>query len=88
MKIIFLAPGLGRIKRGMERFFLELSSQLRRSGLDAICWGTSEAPGVEALAVPSRIELETLAAKHLQSIPDLAALPPSAMQNWALYAED
>ena len=88
MKIICFAPGLGRIKRGMERFFLELSTQLRQSGLDAVCWGTSEAPGVEALAVPSRVELEKLAAKHLQSISDLAALPPSAIQNWALYAED
>jgi hypothetical protein len=57
MKIIFLAPGLARVKRGMERFFLELGGELRKSGLDATCWGTSEAPGVEAIPVPSRIEL-------------------------------
>ncbi|HTZ76019.1 MAG TPA: glycosyltransferase [Candidatus Aquilonibacter sp.] len=88
MKIIFLAPGLTRVKRGLERFFLELSGELRKSGLDATCWGTSEAPGVEAIRVPSRIELEELAKEHLGRIPGLGPVPGGAVQTWALYAED
>ncbi|HEY6467720.1 MAG TPA: glycosyltransferase, partial [Candidatus Acidoferrales bacterium] len=88
MKIIFLAPGLARIKRGMERFFLELAGQLRKSGLDATCWGTSEAAGVEAIPVPSRIELEQFAKDHLQRVPKLPPAPANALQTWALYTED
>jgi glycosyltransferase involved in cell wall biosynthesis/GT2 family glycosyltransferase len=88
MKIILLAPGLARIKRGMERFFLELSGELRKAGLDATCWGTSEAPGVEAIPVPSRIELEKYAQEHLRTVPGLPAIPAQVVQNWSLYAED
>ena len=88
MKIIFLAPGLSRVKRGMERFFLELAGELRKSGLDATCWGTSEAPGVEAIPVPSRIELEEFAKSHLQRVPNLPSAPTHAVQTWALYTED
>jgi hypothetical protein len=33
MKVIFLAPGLARTKRGMERFFVELAGELRKAGL-------------------------------------------------------
>jgi glycosyltransferase involved in cell wall biosynthesis/GT2 family glycosyltransferase len=88
MKIIFLAPGLARVKRGMERFFLELSGELRKSGLDATCWGTSEGPGVEAIPIPSRIELEQFAKDHLQRVPDLPPAPANALQAWALYTED
>ncbi|HKV47314.1 MAG TPA: glycosyltransferase family 4 protein [Candidatus Acidoferrales bacterium] len=88
MKIIFLAPGLARVKRGMERFFLELAGELRKSGLDATCWGTSEAPGVEAIPVPSRLELEEFAKGHLQRIPSLPPAPTQAVQTWALYTED
>src|SRR5690348_5748622 len=88
MKIIFLAPGLARVKRGMERFFLELSGELRKSGLDATCWGTSEAPGVEAIPVPSRLELEGFAKDHLQRIPNLPPAPAQVVQTWALYTED
>jgi glycosyltransferase involved in cell wall biosynthesis/SAM-dependent methyltransferase len=88
MKIIFLAPGLARVKRGMERFFLELAGELRKSGLDAIVWGTSAAPGVEAIRVPSRIELERFAADHLGRIPNLPPASANALQTWALYTED
>ena len=88
MKIVLLAPGLARVKRGMERFFFELAGQLRKSGLDATCWGTSEAPGVEAIPVPSRIELEQFAKDHLQRVPDLPPAPANVLQTWALYTED
>jgi glycosyltransferase involved in cell wall biosynthesis len=88
MKIIFLAPGLARVKRGLERFFLELSGELRKAGFDASCWGTSEAPGVEAIPVPSRIELEKFAREHLQSVAALPPVPTPVLQTWALYAED
>jgi glycosyltransferase involved in cell wall biosynthesis len=88
MKIIFLAPGLARIKRGMERFFLELAGELRKAGFDAVCWGTAEGPGVDAIPVPSRIELQKFAGEHLQSIPGLPAPPATALQNWSFYTED
>lgn len=88
MKIVFLAPGLGRVKRGTERFFLELSGELRKCGLDAVCWGTSEGPGVEAIPVPSRIELEEFAKSHLQRVPNLPPSAPQVLQTWALYTED
>ena len=88
MKIIFLAPGLSRVKRGMERFFLELSGELRKSGLDATCWGTSEAPGVEPIPVASRIDLEHFAKDQLKRVGGLPPAHPQVVQTWAVYAED
>ena len=88
MKIVFIAPGLPRVKRGTERFMSELSSELRKSGLDATCWGTAEAPGVQIVPVPSRIELHKFALDHLRSSPGAPPLSASAFDDWAIYSED
>ncbi len=88
MKIVLLAPGLSRVKRGMERFFLELAGGLRKCGFEAACWGTRAAPGIEAIPVPSRIELEQFAKDKLHRVPGLPSPPPQAIQTWALYTED
>ncbi|MGH9717197.1 MAG: glycosyltransferase [Candidatus Acidiferrales bacterium] len=88
MKAIFIAPGLGRVKRGYERFVLELAAELRRAGIDAECWGTSEASGVEAISVPGREELQRIAFERLHADERFTSLPPTALQDWGLYAED
>lgn len=90
MKVILLAPGLGAVVRGTERFFLELAAQLHKAGLDATCWGTSEASGVEALCAPGRIELQALALNHFRaggSEPE-RQVQPAALYDWSIYAED
>ena len=88
MRVIFLAPGLGRVKRGYERFVLELAAEVRRAGINAACWGNSEAPGVEAIAIPGREELQSLAFERLRADERFAALAPTVLQDWAHYAED
>lgn len=88
LKAIFIAPGLSRVKRGYERFVLELAAELRRAGMDATCWGTSEAPGVEAIAIPGRDELQMLAFERLRADQRFASLAPNVLQDWAMYAED
>ena len=88
MRVIFLAPGLGRVKRGYERFALELAAQLRRAGIDATCWGTSEAPGVEEIPVPGREELWKCASVRLRDDDRFASMAANAFQDWGLYAED
>lgn len=88
MKAIFIAPGLDRVKRGYERFVLELAAELRRAGVDATCWGTSEAPGVEAIAIPGREELQRFALDRLREDARFSALSPAALQDWGVYAED
>jgi len=88
VKIIFIAPGLNRVKRGYERFVLELAAELRRAGVDAACWGTSEADGVEAIAVPARDELQRFALDRLRADERFSSLAPTALQDWGVYAED
>lgn len=88
MRVIFLAPGPGRVKRGYERFVLELAAELRRAGVDAACWGTSEAEGVEAITLPGRDELRAFALDRLGKDGRFSSLSPTALQDWAVYAED
>jgi O-antigen biosynthesis protein len=88
LRSVLLAPGLGRVKRGYERFVLELAGQLRRAGIDATCWGTSEAEGVEPIPVPGREELSKCAAVRMRGDARFASIPPTAFQDWGLYAED
>lgn len=88
MKAVFIAPGLDRVKRGYERFVLELAEELRRSGIDATCWGTSEAPGVEAIAVPARDELQRVALESLRKDERFSSLAATALQDWSVHAED
>src|SRR5580704_8288617 len=88
MKIVFLAPGLARIKRGTERFILELSAELRKSGLDPVIWGTSEGHGIEVVPAPARIDLQKFALDHLHLRQDSERIPATALEDWAIYAED
>ena len=86
--MVILAPGLGAVVRGTERFFLELAAELRKAGVDATCWGTSSAPGVESLAAPGRLELQALALNHCRADAGLAGVQPAAVYDWSIYAED
>lgn len=88
MKTIFLTPGLGAIRRGTERFCLELAAELRKNGMDATCWGTSAMPGVDALPVPGRLQMQSLALDHLRQDSRFAGINPSLFQDWSNYAED
>ncbi|MGA9884760.1 MAG: glycosyltransferase [Candidatus Acidiferrales bacterium] len=88
MRAIFLAPGLSRVTRGYERFVLDLAAQLRRGSIDATCWGTSDSPGVESIAVPARDDLWKFALDRLRADPRFSSLTAEAFQDWGVYAED
>ena len=88
MKVVFLAPGLAAVKRGTERFELELAAALRQGGLDASCWGTTEGPGVEALPVPAQIDLQEFVLGRLRADPRYTNLSTSALHDWPIHTAD
>jgi len=88
MKVLMLASGLGTICRGYERFVLDMATQLRSNGLRVRCWGTSNAPDVQALPILGREELQRLALERMRQDPDFASYSGSDLHDWTLHTED
>ncbi len=87
-KLLLLASGLGKSRRGYERFVLDMATQLRLNGLEVSCWGSGEGPDIEGLPVIGRDELERLAFERMQRDSRFASLLPSELHDWTLHTED
>ncbi len=88
MKVLMLASGLGTICRGYERFVLDMATHLRSSGLRVRCWGSSNAPDVQALPILGREELQRLALERMRLDPDFASFQGTELHDWTLHTED